>query len=177
MREFIRRHRGLVTGAVVLAVGLAVFGIVWFQPQKLFIETTVDEAFPDATSPTAPAATASAPAATPGPTVLSQGTFRSLEHTTTGSALVVRLPDGSHVVRLQELSTSNGPDLRVYLSPKPASDDWRGYAEGALDLGALKGNRGSQNYDVPSGTDLSRFRSVVVWCRRFTVGFGAATLT
>ena len=48
--------------------------------------------------------------------------------------------------------------------------------DGALDLGPLKGNVGNQNYVVPAGTDLSRYRSVVIWCRRFAVPFGAAPL-
>jgi hypothetical protein len=64
----------------------------------------------------------------------------------------------------------------VYLSEIPASDDWHAYGERYLDLGALKGNRGDQNYEIPPGTDLTRFESAVIWCRRFTVGFGVAPL-
>lgn len=116
----------------------------------------------------------SAPA---GPVVVSRGSFDSLEHTTTGSALVVELADGSHVIRLEDLQTSNGPDVRVILSDRPVSDDWQGWADGEhLDLGALKGNIGSANYSVPIGVDPADYRTVVVWCRRFTVGFGVAPI-
>jgi len=50
------------------------------------------------------------------------------------------------------------------------------YRNGFIDLGPLKGNRGNQNYAVPAGTDLSKFKSAVIWCRRFLVGFGVAPL-
>jgi hypothetical protein len=80
------------------------------------------------------------------------------------------------ILRFQDLDTSNGPDLHVYLSELPATDDWRAYGVRYLDLGKLKGNIGSQNYALPEGLDLSRFRSAVVWCERFAVGFGVAGL-
>ena len=46
-----------------------------------------------------------------------------------------------------------------------------------VDLGKLKGNIGSQNYEVPSGTDLAKYKTVVIWCRRFATAFGASDLT
>jgi hypothetical protein len=65
----------------------------------------------------------------------------------------------------------------VYLSDASASDDWYVYDDGEfVDLGALKGNMGSSNYEIPRTVDLSRFRSAVVWCRRFSVGFAVAPL-
>ena len=45
-----------------------------------------------------------------------------------------------------------------------------------VDLGGLKGNMGSSNYEIPDEVDLSKFKSAVVWCRRFSVGFAAAPL-
>jgi hypothetical protein len=94
-----------------------------------------------------------------------------------GKAIVLRRPGGSLILRLERLSTSNGPDLRVYLSQVPASGELHAYRTGFIDLGALKGNRGSQNYVIPAGTDLSAFKSAVIWCRRFAVGFGVAPLS
>ena len=157
---FLARHKRLIVAALVLAIALVVFVLVWFQPQKLVIEETVNET----------------PAPAPSTQVLASGEFRSLEHTTTGTASIVELPDGRRVLRFEDLDTSNGPDLRVYLSEIEASDNWRIYGERFVDLGALKGNRGNQNYAIPAGTDLDRFKSAVVWCRRFTVGFGVAPL-
>jgi hypothetical protein len=108
---------------------------------------------------------------------LAEGPFSSLEHQTTGTALVVELEDGTRFLRLEGLETSNGPDLRVYLSDQPVSDDWFVYDDGAfVDLGGLKGNLGSSNYQIPSDVDLGDYRTAVIWCRRFSVGFGVAPL-
>ena len=86
-------------------------------------------------------------------------------------------PGGHLILRLERLATSNGPDLRVYLSHVPAGSGLHAYRTGFIDLGALKGNRGSQNYAIPAGTDLAAFKSAVIWCRRFAVGFGVAPLS
>jgi hypothetical protein len=91
--------------------------------------------------------------------------------------IVLELADGRRFLRLENLDTSNGPDLRVYLTDQPLSDDWHVWDDGVIvDLGALKGNVGSSNYEISAGMDLSRFRTAVVWCRRFEVGFGVAPL-
>src|SRR5205807_5362134 len=169
LRAFVARHRGLVIGGVTLIAGLIVFVLVWFQPQKLFIEKTVNE--------DVPMATIQPSASTAAMTEVVSGAFRSLEHRSTGGARLLRLSDGSLIVRLESLDTSNGPDLRVYLSELSSDQGWHSYGTRYLDLGGLKGNRGSQNYLVPAGTDLSRFRSVVIWCRRFKVGFAVAPLS
>jgi hypothetical protein len=175
------RWRPFIIGAVVIGAALVLFVLVWFQPQKLFLNKTVNEPGPGITG-TAPAGKASSSAAAgrsspPGPEVLRSGSFRSLEHATTGKAIVLRRPGGRLILRLEHLSTSNGPDLRVYLSRVPASSDLHAYRTGFIDLGALKGNRGSQNYVIPAGTDLTAFKSAVIWCRRFVVGFGVAPLS
>jgi hypothetical protein len=185
VREFYRKHRSVVWIVAALLVAGAVFVVVWFEPQKLLIEETVNEGVPTVEAPSPDNATSPAPSKDneksgtgepPEPEVLAMGSFQSLEHSTSGTAKILELADGSLYLRFEDLDTSNGPDLRVYLSEIPASDDWHAYGERYLDLGALKGNRGSQNYAIPEGTDLSRFKSAVVWCRRFTVGFGVAGL-
>jgi hypothetical protein len=187
IRRLVRRHPKLSVLLAFLAVALVAFVLVWFQPQKLFYDRTVNEALPGViqtgggsvpAAPSAPAPTtaSASPAPQPALQVLASGPFRSLEHGTTGKALVLERADGRLILRLEDLDTSNGPDLRVYLSRVPAGDDWHAYAEGYVDLGALRGNRGSQNYAIPAGTDLSKFKSAVIWCRRFKVGFGVAAL-
>jgi hypothetical protein len=175
-----RRHRFIGTAAF-LGVGLIIFVLVWFQPQKLFLNKTVNEPVPGVIQ-TAPAGEPSRNATAgrspaPGLQVLRSGGFRSLEHATTGKAVVLRLPAGRLILRLERLNTSNGPDLRVYLSHVPASSDLHAYRTGFIDLGALKGNRGNQNYAIPAGTDLTTFKSAVIWCRRFAVGFAVAPLS
>jgi hypothetical protein len=194
-RAFLVTHRRAAVVSAVLLSGVVVFALVWFQPQKLFIDERLDESVPEAAKPAGTAegsgegdrprdrgsdATSSgervASEEGAGPRTLRKGSFRSLEHETSGKASIVRLEDGRRFLRFENLSTSNGPDLRVYLSEVPASDDWYAYGERFIDLGPLKGNLGNQNYVLPSGTDLSRYESAVIWCRRFTVGFGVAPL-
>ena len=164
-----RRKRAVILAAV-LGAALSIFVLVWFQPQKILIEKTVDEAFPRI-----PPNTSLGPGRTS--QTLAAGEFRDLEHPTSGAAQLLRLADERHFLRLERLDTSNGPDLRVYLSEIPASDDWYAYGERFIDLGALKGNRGNQNYEIPAGIDVDRYESAVIWCRRFSVGFGVAPLT
>lgn len=192
-----------LTAAVVVAAGL-----VLFQPWKLVVDDVVDEAPPaglaalDPASPTLTAAaptptgtapTSTAPATGPaavqttGPTVvpvarvLARGTFVAHEHGTTGTVRVVALPDGRRLLRIDDLDTSNGPDLRVWITDAPVlsgRDGWRVFDDGEhVELGRLKGNRGSQNYALPESVDLRRLGSVTIWCARFTVSFGAAALT
>lgn len=172
--SFARAHpvalRAIVGAGIVALVG----GFLWFRPDKLFVEKSVDEAAPPSLATSTPTASGSPAAET---RVISSAMFVSLEHRTTGTAKIIRTADGRHILRFENLDTSNGPDLVVYLSPaEPDQNDWKKYAAGAVDLGPLKGNRGNQNYTIPVGVDLSKYRSAVVWCRRFVVGFGAATI-
>ncbi|MER5716372.1 DM13 domain-containing protein [Streptomyces sp. NPDC002132] len=167
---------------VALAAGVG-FGLYWFQPWKLWQDRTVQEALPGAAAPAAPPAGApsASPSPAPQPRTVAAGALISHEHDTSGSVKLVRLPDGSHVVRLEDLDTSNGPDLRVLLTDAPVKEGragWRVFDDGAhVSLGKLKGNKGSQNYTVPADVDLSRYTSVSIWCDRFDVSFGAAPLT
>jgi hypothetical protein len=108
----------------------------------------------------------------PRPVELASARFRSHEHTTTGTARVIRDTDGRRYLTLTSFSTSAGPDLRVRLVP---GDSFDGGTDGAVDLGALKGNRGDQQYTIPRGVDVSD-HTVVIWCRAFSAPFGSAGL-
>lgn len=176
IRSFVGEHRRLVGVLVALAVGLGVIAFLWFRPDKIFVDKNVNEALPTAPAPGASGSPA-APAAQPA--VLSSGEFRNLEHETEGTAKIVRLADGSRVVRLEEFRTSSGPDVVVILSSTPATEDsWGAYDDGDfVNLGELRGNVGNQNYKIPANVDLAKYRSVVIWCRRFNVAFGAAPMT
>jgi hypothetical protein len=189
---FLARHRVLVIAVVLVSLAGGAFILTYFEPQKLFVDQRVDEAAPSEVDDTkgkgdsrsaADQASDLRAQGQPGqsrvavPAVLVQGGFRSLEHQTTGEAIVSQLPDGSRVLRLENFETSNGPDLRVYLSA--GSNDaafGREYGKDFVELGVLKGNLGSQNYSVPAGIDLAKYRNAVIWCKRFSVGFGVATL-
>ncbi|MGH2794497.1 MAG: DM13 domain-containing protein [Actinomycetota bacterium] len=178
IRSLVRTHPKAVAGLALIVVGLGIFGFLWFRPDKLLVDTTVNDALPSVQAPGATTAptTGTAPATN---VVLSTGRFRDLEHPTSGVAKIVRLADGSRVVRLEDFRTSSGPDVVVWLSSIPATeDDWHAYDDGTfVNLGALKGNVGSQNYTIPANVDIAKYRSVVIWCRRFTVGFGAAPIS
>jgi hypothetical protein len=171
----------------LLVISLAL-GAFWFQPWKLWTSTTVDDPAPLSTSDSAihPADSPTQPAESPtadapiGPSVLSEGKFISHEHSTTGTAKLLRLADGSSVLRLEDLSTSDGPKLQVVLSDAPVvagSGGYHVFDDGRyLDLGPLKGNKGNANYSVPPGADIAGLTSVSIWCDRFDVSFGAAAL-
>lgn len=152
---------------IAIIVGLIVLGVGWaaFRPERLFITTRVSEQFPRT------GASAGSPVA------LASGEFRGIAHETAGTAAIHQLPDGTRVLRLTRFKTSNGPDVRVYLvAAADAPDDATVTKAGFIELGALKGNEGDQNYDVPADVDLGKYRAVTVWCRRFGVNFGTAPL-
>jgi len=122
-----------------------------------------------------PPGTAATPVTAQAPArVVSRGEWKGADdfHFARGRALVVEVAPGHYVLRVEEFSVRNGPDLFVLLSP---SAD--GYREGALKLGRLKATDGAFNYEIPPGTDLGAFRSAVVWCEQFAVLFGTAPLT
>ncbi|MGH9230204.1 MAG: DM13 domain-containing protein [Acidimicrobiales bacterium] len=121
-------------------------------------------------------ATAEEPAAEPAvPVLLGAGQFVGLAgHSGTGDAGIFLNPDGSYVLRFENLDIENGPDLEVYLVP---GADRTSLDPGAIHLGHLKGNVGSQTYDLPPGTDLVPGPyTALVWCEAFTVEFVGATL-
>ncbi|GIG58468.1 hypothetical protein Lfu02_28400 [Longispora fulva] len=155
-------RKKLVLVGLALAVAVA-FGLFWFQPWKLVVDRTVHETLPAA-------------APTIADTVVRHGSFVSHEHATAGSAELVRLADGRHVLALRDLDTSNGPDLRVWITDQAATVTDLD-ASRHVELGRLKGNKGSQVYDIPPGTDLDLYKSVTIWCKRFSASFGAADLT
>ncbi|NEA36818.1 DM13 domain-containing protein [Streptomyces sp. SID13031] len=135
-------------------------------------------------TPTAPPPKAT-PKATPeappeAPQRLTTGTFISHEHETKGTASILKLPNGSRVLRLEALDTSDGPDVEVWLSDAEVVDGkagWHVFDDGAHhSLGQLKGTKGNQNYLIPPDVDLTKLRSVSLWCNRFNVSFGAAAL-
>ena len=112
--------------------------------------------------------------------MLARGGFISHDHDSTGMISVLRLPDGSRVLRLEDLRTSNGPLLKVWLSDTAVIEGvagWRDFDDSRhVDLGGLKGNIGSSYYPIPADVDLAALPSVSIWCDRFDVSFVAATL-
>ena len=154
------------TALVLAAVGLVVLALplAWNLASPLFLTQAVSEIAP----------------AAPAQSRLAAGRFGVVDgiHKGEGAATLVRLPDGQTVLRLEDdFRVTNGPDLYVYLSGSAAP---RTSAElhgtGAFEVTQLKSNMGGQNYVLPDDLDLTRFRSVVIYCRRFTTVFSTAEL-
>jgi hypothetical protein len=150
---------------MLMVLAVAIFAIAaWyaFRPERLIIDQKVNEQFP-----TASAASSK----------LASGQFHSGAHETKGTATVFQLADGKKTLRLTDFATSNGPDVRVYLvAANDAKDNDTVTNAGFIEVGTLKGNIGDQNYDLPAGVDLAKYRAVTIWCKRFGVNFGTAPL-
>ncbi|MFZ0293253.1 MAG: DM13 domain-containing protein [Candidatus Sulfotelmatobacter sp.] len=151
----------LVIPIVAVAVLLAWYA---FRPERLVVNQRVDEAMPAAQGGSPPQRVVS-------------GQFYSVLHPTAGNATIYQMGDGSRVLRLTNFKTSNGPDVHVYMV---AADDAKDVATvqqaGFIDLGVIKGNVGDQNYELRPEVDLSKYRALSIWCKRFSVNFGAARL-
>lgn len=86
----------------------------------------------------------------------------------------VEMQDGKQVIVFSEdFKTRNGPDLKVFLSPKPVEElTGKTALQGAVSIGVLKANKGSQSYSLPDGVDLSAFESVIIHCEAYSVLWG-----
>jgi hypothetical protein len=194
-----RRRIRTIVAAGVAVVGLAI-GLVLFKPWLLFVDVRVDEplptvatatvqaqpspvdsspasAVPSAAAPSGAAPSAPGPA---GPVQLAAGSLISHEHTTSGTVRIIKQPDGVRVLTLEDLDTSNGPDVHVWLSAAHVVEGTGGWFTAGsadhYDLGIIKGNQGNQVYEIPADVDLSKYKSVDLWCVQFSVSFGAAEL-
>ena len=152
--------RWLTTFAIGFWVGVPSGAFLWYAFSPLLFDDIVAETLAEAE-------------------VIATGQFRDADraHKGSGVATLVMLPGGGHQVQLSSFEVTNGPDLEVWLSahPDPAkSADVAGTMW--LSLGQLKGNVGDQAYAVPAGTDISAFKSVVIWCEQFGVLFSPAAL-
>jgi hypothetical protein len=172
-------RRWVIPAAVVLIASVSA-GLYWFQPWKLFTSKTVNEAVP-LVDTSRPPPDVARPSATQPNSLVARGDLVSHEHMTSGEVQLIRLTDGRHQLILRDLSTSDGPDVRVWLTDRhviAGRDGWHIFDDGMyVEVGRLKANHGTQVYAVPAGTDVSTFPSVTIWCKRFAVSFGAAELT
>lgn len=112
------------------------------------------------------------------PTVIAGGTFTVIDaiHTGKGTVTIYQLPDNSRLLRLEDFSVTNGPDLHVYLVRNPKPRAQKEVGNDYIDLGVLKGNVGNQNYEVPSEVDFSSYRGIIIYSVRFGVIFSSAEL-
>lgn len=187
---WLRSHKLAVAVGVVAVVAWVAFG--FFGVHTLLFDDEVDEAAPvfdsgagpadepqgpvASTQPSGPAVT-TPPSGEPTVVQVASGSFVDRSHPATGRAVV--LSDSSQTfLRFEDFETDNGPDLFVYLSRGVSADSpEEAFDDDFVNLGALKGNVGNQNYEVPAEVDIEEYSTVVIWCRQFSVAFGAAALT
>jgi electron transfer DM13 len=189
-----RRHPGRTVAAAAMLLALG-GPVAWYLGSPLFITTSLQEPAPVAATPRpangdpapsgpaagllggvaspGPAAAAAPPSAPPALAASQSGAFTGADsfHFGRGTATLAEIAPGTWSVRFEAFSVRNGPDLYVYLSPSAA-----GYAAGSIELGRLKATDGSFNMAVPAGSDPESARSVVIWCKQFSVQFAVATL-
>ncbi len=143
---------------ILCTVALLVAAIAYWLIAPLFITKTVSEKMEDIVPPSTLF------------TVSKQGAFSGLAgHSAQGTAQLIQT-NGKNYIRLEDdFRVTNGPDLFVYFGNN-------GSYVAEANLGALKGNVGGQNYEVPPTIDPTAYNEVWVWCRAFSVPFGKATL-
>lgn len=152
---------------ILAVIGIPVLVAAWwaFRPEKLFINQKVNEA--------APAALSAEPEA------LYTGRLEGKIHQTSGRATIYKTAEGKQYLRLSDFTTSNGPDVHVLLVRADDKALEQEVVKGDLDhveLGALKGNQGDQNYELPPAADLNQYQAVAIYCERFHAIFGVAKL-
>jgi hypothetical protein len=147
------------TALTIVAIPVVMW---WLEPWKLFIRTSLDETLPH------------------GAQTKRVGHFTSHIHQTTGTARLLTLPDGTQIMRVENLHTTQGPQLRVWLSDTRVADGGSRCRKlrrsNHIDLGPMRANRGNANYGIPADADIAGISSVNLWCARFGVSFGAAQL-
>ena len=189
------------TVLIILAViAIPILAFAWWLLSPLFLNTTISEEFPLSAIADMPSgvtqqeaedimegmAKINMDAVEPMPekmaeaTVLASGKFRDGDsfHKGSGDVSLYRLANGDSVLRFEDLAVTNGPDLHVLVSmhSDPMTKGELRDA-GYSTLGQLKGNRGDQNYDIPTEVDPDSIGSVIIYCMPFHVIFSVAPLS
>jgi len=159
---WLSNRKGIVAG-----VGVPILAVAWwlFRPEKLWINKQVNEPLPFAAN------SVSQP--------LYTGLLAGKAHPTSGRASIYQTPEGKRYLRLTDFTTSNGPNVHVLLARSDDQNLTKDLVKGDLngvELGPLKANQGDQNYDLPDSVDLEKNDAVVIYCERFHVVFGLASL-
>jgi hypothetical protein len=147
----------------IAVVGVVLF-VAWyaFRPERLYINERVHEELPSTNVGSTQ--------------TIESGVFYGIAHPTEGTATVYRTGDRALILRFTNFRTSNGPNVHVYLVAADDAKDETALHASFIDLGPIKGNIGDQNYDLDTSVDLSKYRAVSIWCKRFSVNFGVAPL-
>ena len=174
--------RLVVFAAAAIGV-LAVVVLPAYDDETVIEALPVDTVMPSTSSPSPPSSAASASESTvprptttaapaPQPVLLASAELHGIDHRATGRAAIYRQPSGRLVVGLEEIDIQPGPDYDVYVVPGSDRED----VDGGIRLDDLRGNQGTQYYEVPEGTDITGGDwTVLVWCQTFDVPVAGAT--
>lgn len=170
------RHR-LMTAAIAIPLLAVALPVGYYTISPFWRRSHLEEMSPLAAAAAPQASDTGLPAATVTvftPRVAGAGEFNGADelHSGRGRVAIIETAPGRFVLRVEEFSVQNGPDLFVYLTP---TEDGKS-VDGAINLGGLKATDGSFNYEIPAGTDIARYRTAIVWCRRFSELFAVAKL-
>jgi hypothetical protein len=152
---------------ILIVVGLPVLVALWwaFQPEKLWINQTVNEPAPFDTSSD--------------PQTILTGRFEGDAQQTRGRATIYKKPGGGDYLRLNDFTTPNGRDLHVVLARRKDRNLSQAVVKGSIDsidLGPLKSNQGDQIYDLPAATNLNQYNAVAIYGEVAHTVFGLAKL-
>lgn len=162
----------IIVGVAAIVI-VAVIATAYFEPHTLFIDdkTNEEQIGSPVTMPNSSKIADDIETSTTSPKLL-ESQWTSREHETTGSVIVTE-DGGKKYLRFNDLKTSNGPDLKVYISKsldrKHNPVDW-------INLGDLKGNIGDANYEIPSAIKIEEYKYVTIWCKRFSASFADAPI-
>lgn len=166
----------------VVVSSIAALVLAWVLFANAYRDKTVVETLRGLDAPVATTVPAADAAAEPTPETvvttapavpvrLRSAGLRGIGHRAAGTASIIRQPDGRLVVGLEDIDIEPGPDYRVYVVPGATETT----SEGAVELDVLRGNVGTQFYDVPPGVAVDEGTwTVLVWCKRFAVPVAAA---
>lgn len=109
--------------------------------------------------------------------VVMEGTWTTKGFDVDGTWKIVREGGKTWVVLDDAFNTKSAPDLKIFLSPNPASGlDNRNATQGSTLVAELKSNRGAQRYEIPAGVDVRSFRAIAIHCEKYTKLWAAADL-
>lgn len=98
-----------------------------------------------------------------------EGTFTSGPYGTVSGLARVYLKNNLYTVALENFSSSNGPDLKVYISKERIPVNF-------IKLNNLRSTNGNQLYDVPGLPDFTEYKYVLIHCEQYNHLFGSAEL-
>jgi len=108
-----------------------------------------------------------------GERILLSGSFHSVAHKGTGSAVIAELPHGRRILRLIQAKTYPANDLEVCMIAAPDAEDTETVRQAGF---RCLGSFGRTDFDVPPDLDLNVYRAVAIWSRSYALNFTTAPL-